>query len=583
MDKLFLICLLIFGTLGLSAQGGRILIDDDFSDWENTSVAFSDAIGDTGNNVDFGNLWISNDDKYLFFRFEVSEEISLQGDNAIAFYLDADNDNETGFSVGGIGAELIYNLGNQVGNVYVDGTTITNIGHADINLVTAPTVTSNQFEIAISRDLVFSGEDLFSGNEIRIWFRNNVTGGDRLPDGEESVLYTINEDLDPLPDFTIDKPEAAQLRILSYNVLRDDMFELSLQGSYRRILNAIIPDIIGFQEIYDNSSLQTKNLVESFLPSASGEQWYHSKVPPDIITISRYPILETYNINEAGSGNGAFLIDLEPATNTKMLLIVAHLPCCNNNSQRQDEIDAIMAFVRNAKDGTGPITISPNDPIVILGDMNLVGFEQQQNTLLTGNIVDESEWGADFSPDWDGTELEDARPLATNTPLGFTWYSPGSNFSPGRLDYVLYSGSVMDLKNSYALFTPELNQNELLQYDLASQDAVAASDHLPIVADFDLGLSVATNELSTLLPQFTVYPNPAKDQAFIDLEVEENTFVELDLIDIHGKVVRSIFNGELARGSAQFNLSTLNLPSSFYICRFKTQKAIFNKKIQIVH
>ena len=92
------------------------------------------------------------------------------------------------------------------------------------------------------------------------------------------------------------------------------------------------------------------------------------------------------------------------------MVIVAHPPCCSNDQGRQDEIDAFMAFLRESKDG-GEFDIAEDTPIVIVGDMNLVGLNQQVKTLLTGDIINEIEYGQDFLPDWDGTALEDVKPF----------------------------------------------------------------------------------------------------------------------------------------------------------------------------
>lgn len=47
----------------------------------------------------------------------------------------------------------------------------------------------------------------------------------------------------------------------------------------------------------------------------------------------------------------------------------------------------------------------------VIGDLNMVGGPQPLDTLLNGDIVDESTYGADSSPDWDGSALTDAHPL----------------------------------------------------------------------------------------------------------------------------------------------------------------------------
>ena len=119
----------------------RILIDDDFSDWQNIPPAYSDTNGDNGfSNVDFGKLWIHNDEDYLFFNIEVGFETNLQESNEITIYIDTDNDVSTGFSVNEIGADLTYTFGERQGMVYVQ-TNNTEVYHNNIEMVTSPTVT----------------------------------------------------------------------------------------------------------------------------------------------------------------------------------------------------------------------------------------------------------------------------------------------------------------------------------------------------------------------------------------------------------------------------------------------------------
>ena len=86
--------------------------------------------------------------------------------------------------------------------------------------------------------------------------------------------------------------------------------------------------------------------------------------------------------------------------------------------------------------------------------MNFVGDHKQVTTLLKGDIENEAAYGSDFTPDWDGSDFVDSKSPTTGVPFSFTWYSESSAFSPGRLDYMIYSGSNMKLENTYSLFTP---------------------------------------------------------------------------------------------------------------------------------
>jgi exonuclease III len=478
---------LLFVSITSNSQD-RILVDGIFNEWSDYPIIYSDAAGDGGSSgIDFGQLQIYNDDEYIFFLLESGSEINLQDLNEIFIYLDTDDNSNTGFSINGIGAEIVYSFGNRSGFFY-QGANSSTIQHSDIGLVTAPTVTSSQFEIAIRRDIIISGIPVFQSDNLKIVFQDDFSNGDLLPASNEEITYTFsNNNSEPLPDFSIQKFPESDLRVISYNVLFNGVFDPARIPSFTRLLQAIEPDIIGFQEIYDFSSAQVASQVESMLPSSTGQQWFHAKEGPDCHAISRYPILESalipgYNQN---AGNGAFLIDVA-GIETGLLLIVAHPPCCGNNEGRQIEVDLIMEFLREAKEGNGPIPLQPGAPIVILGDMNLVGDHRQLETLLTGNIFDESSYGPDFIPDWDDNNLLDSHPYVTGLPFSFSWYNEESNFSPGRLDYIIYSGSNLMLQNSFSLFTPGLSQDNLNALNLFANDAIAASDHLPLVVDFEL-------------------------------------------------------------------------------------------------
>jgi len=210
--------------------------------------------------------------------------------------------------------------------------------------------------------------------------------------------------------------------------------------------------------------------------------------------VSRYRITEAFEI----TGNGAFLIDLRPTYDKDLLFIDAHTPCCSYDRDRQLEIDAFMAFIRDAKAPGGRLDLVPETPIVIVGDMNLVGYRQQLETMLTGNIVNVGTYGPSFTPDWDGSDFEDAKPRQTDLPLNITWYDEGSSFWPGRLDYVIYSGSVMEVGNSFVAFTPGMPTDTLTAYGLQADDALRASDHVPVVADFVLPVEVVGAEIHCL-------------------------------------------------------------------------------------
>ncbi|MCB0851768.1 MAG: T9SS type A sorting domain-containing protein, partial [Bacteroidetes bacterium] len=519
--------------------------------------------------IDFGKLWITNDQENLFLRIEVGGEINLQDNNYITLYLDTDNNASTGIPAHGIGAELSYNFGQRLGEIAFGGPALP-VYQNDIKLVSSPTVTSTEFEIAISRNTFYNGLPLLGQDSFRICLIDQANPGlDQVPDNAGGISYSFAPNLnDSLPPFSISQTNSQHLRILSYNVLSNNLFEPGLQGNFQRIIQSINPAIIGFQEIYSHTSAEVATKMETFLPSAAGEQWYHSSVMPDIKVVSRYPVIGTYPI--PNSGNGAFLIDLG---DRDMFFIVAHPPCCANNEARQAEIDAMMGFLRDARNGLiGGLTLENETPIVIVGDMNLVGFKTQKETMLTGDILDESAYGPDFTPDWDGSALEDSKPYTTGLPMTFTWYAENSSFSPGRLDYIVYSGSVMNLENSFALFTPELSGDSLALYNLQADDVVLASDHLPVVADFSFGEATAVEPVGdeqTLAIQ--VFPNPTRDLVTLNYFLPQNGDVEITIYSVEGNKVLEKHTGNRSAGNHEAQVDLGAFSNGVYLVRLRSR------------
>lgn len=571
----YLILLQIVFSSTAFAQVSRILIDDDFSDWSSPNSLYNDPTGDAGfSNIDFRLLWASHDDDYLFLRFETGAEILFQQDNNIGLYIDTDNDASTGTMLNGIGADLRYFPGDRSGFVQIDNGSVFSINHYDIGLVSSPTVSSDEFEIAIRRDAQFQGQSLFQGNQIRLLFKTNSFGsGDQMPDEDGGILYTFEgSPSEPLPSYSINKTNVNHLRIFSQNVQTDNLFDPLSQDRFSRILHAVQPEIICYQEIYDFSSAQTASLINSILPSGLGEQWYHAKEGPDNIVLSRYPIIAHSKINGfvSAQGNGAFLLDLQATHGTNLFLIVAHLPCCDNNEERRLEIDNLLQFIRESKAGNGDIPIDENTPIIVTGDMNLVGDQSQQFSLVNGDIQNESIHGPDFSPDWDGSPFVDARLYSTDQPLAVTWVNPFSSFSPGRLDYFLYTGSVMELHNGYTLHTPTLPSDTLNTYNLMASDVLESADHLPMVADVSFLQTTAieadiagehSNEIKLLQNQ----PNPFQNHTQIQYHLPKSAKVDLLIYDILGNEFLQLNQGQQMAGSHQIEIDATKWAKGFYL------------------
>lgn len=471
-------------TATVLADQKAITIDGLYDDWNGVPIAVTDAEGEvSGGNVDFGSMWLADDDRFLFIRLEFGVQFDPSENNGVRLIID-----------GGNGRELEWRLGSRQGTFRVNGSaTDSNVRYTDIGFRGIPTIEATEFEFAVSLDARPDGSNLlFTSSSVVVRFEDTI-GGDRIPGTGDGVVYTLGEG--SLPSETLidlGKDKTTDLRVVTYNVLNDNLFNSGQQPRFRRQLQAVVPDIINFQEIRSYSPETVRSLIESWLPLGDGEDWYAAggvTSNNDTITVSRFPVLGKWDLfgSNTTTGNIAVLLDTQSRIGYRLLVINAHLPCCGNDFTRQQETDEIMAFIRDAKSPGGAVDLDLNTPVIITGDMNFVGLPRQLTTFLTGDISDESTFGSDFTPDWDGSDLFNIISRHTDQRMGYTWRDdPGNNFWPGHLDYVIFSDSVLEVPNNYILYTPAMSASRLSEYGLQSSDSYA-SDHILFVADFRPG------------------------------------------------------------------------------------------------
>lgn len=516
---------LLFLSFSMCSQ--TIRIDGNFDDWADIEPIFVDDINDgQSNGIDLERVWAYNDQTFLYFRFEINKEINLQEDNELSIYLDYDDDINTGFKINGIGSEIRMFFGERQGILTV-GNDSEFVNFWPLGLMVSPSVSGTEFEIAISRSISDSGLNITAGNVVSFRMEDNGFNGDEAPSELGGIDYNVdNSIITESPEFELDIDPSATFRFMTYNIENDQLFEPFRKQNFRRIFQAINPDVIALQEVRDFNSSETMALIEEFLPGT----WYHKKHGFDIVTISRYPINYSENIN----GNAAFYLDVN---GKEILLVNCHLPCCDNNTDRQGEVDGIMRYIREARDGNEDYPLSEDTPIIIAGDMNFVGNNDQPNTFLTGDIFSNGTYGVDFIPDWDGTNLEELDASSTGTLSNFTWVNPFGSFFPGKLDWVFYTGSQMKVQNSFALWTAAMTTAELDEYELSSGDILNAADHLPVVADFNFS-TVSTNEFVSL--DANIYPNPVSDKMYIELG--ENFSSKFTIYSVEGVKIKTCTN-----------------------------------------
>ncbi|MDP7009624.1 MAG: endonuclease/exonuclease/phosphatase family protein [Phycisphaerales bacterium] len=264
----------------------------------------------------------------------------------------------------------------------------------------------------------------------------------------------------------IDLQKTGDFRALSWNVQFGNLFDEATRSS--RILKAINPDVLLLQEL-DGDDHPEK--VKKFLQETLGGNWTvhmtaehgthrHEQLRSAIAT--NHTVLRSSPIDPETGKHCKALISAIAIQKKPINFISLHLRCCGGPDseaelQRIEEAEAIHRAVASRQ--------SPR--FLIAGDWNLVGTKKplelvQANVLATVDA---------YQPD--GL-------------LNATWSDTSSSFTPGRLDWMLYSPNTLEVTHCVVLDTADLDADSLLNYDLLQEDTAELSDHLPLIADFKI-------------------------------------------------------------------------------------------------
>ncbi|MFI4915325.1 MAG: endonuclease/exonuclease/phosphatase family protein [Phycisphaerales bacterium JB060] len=453
-----------------------ITLDGDVSEWPRDIAAVADA-------------------HYLYLRFKLDGQIrTLQGmDTPVSIYIDADGDPATGATLdepaisGGLGAdiEIIFSPREpdapRVGAGVMfriqkpDGVARV-VPHEMLGFSFAPTHASEWYEARIARSAV---EEL-GLNPDGLGTAGRIAGVVVMRDGRGDVSAWA----DP---FEVDAPPAEPLtgrdirvpprpddaiRVLSYNVERSS--PVSNPQPFARIIRVLDPDVLLLQEWDQGDADALRAWLTAHVDDST--QWHVLKGPAwGVAVASKHPLsvltpLDTPNPVNAQNAL-RFVGGLAQTPLGPLAVGSTHLKCCGTMGSREDrqrvaEATAIADMLARALD---------QDPgaaswgLVVGGDLNLVGSRPPLEAIAAG-------------ADLDGSDLAVCEPSRLGDQAMYTWYDPGSAFTPGRLDFLLYSDAGAEAANSFVFDTGVLSEAALARLGLDATDT-AASDHLPVVLD----------------------------------------------------------------------------------------------------
>ncbi len=471
-----------------AADSPRFVMDGRFEDW--------DGVGPSQKVAGVGAMKAAALPGALYLYFDLDRVRNLDRlDAPLRIAIDADGSTQTGWpelglegvdavleipASAGIGAAVRHSPAGPGADVALAG---------DAGLLLAPTYASKQFELRLSAPAVKSGGHVALA----------AAFGDAPPASAAKLTVDVGDAGSPeevVNPFA--RPAGTDFRVVLWNV-----YKLRLRqrpDGFVRVLRALDPDIILLSEVAVNAS--EHELDELFKRLAEHDKWdlvlgtsgqmQRSIVAgrKDTDAVDGFGLIEYPAAGREAALEGDLgaqeetrvrrLIDggvSATAADTKaddehLLAIVADLTCCGRAGGREDRIrqaeaDAINARARLLLRG------EHFRGVVIGGDLNLVASRKPLDDLRR-------------ALDLGGDDLAVAQPLSVDGGANYTWRQPGALFPPGRLDYVVYSRSTLEVVRALVVETEKLDERTRRRFavEASDTDADISSDHLPVVVDF---------------------------------------------------------------------------------------------------
>ncbi|MFO0786412.1 MAG: endonuclease/exonuclease/phosphatase family protein [Phycisphaerales bacterium] len=427
------------------------------------------------------------DDHYVYFRFNPDDKSkTLQdSDETVAILLDTDGDGATGYArpekpfVGmGFDLEVQFSPLNASGGAPGHGVAFfkldraghrTEIERDQTDFVFTPSYAAEWYDARMSRLFAKSSglpaKGMASRGEARgvyvVYSRAGAIVGYSERFGWEFPQIASGP---LLADSPIPAKSGDAVRFVAWNVW-GKMQETP--AKFCAVLRPIDPDVVMFAE-WKGDAAALEQILNQYLP---GKPW-HAATGPDVAIASRDGVSPAgpRDLEIAWNGEKRKVRFVSASVSTRLGQVLVgemHLKCCGGAGSSEDtlriaEADAINQGLRQIS------RADASDMVVIGGDLNLVG---------TRTPLDVLRMGLDG-----GADLENSEPVVLGDSLLYTWRDWTTGFSPGRLDWLSFTGSTLRPTTQFVFDPARLSDSALSKAGLMRATG-QPSDHLPVVVE----------------------------------------------------------------------------------------------------
>lgn len=163
--------------------------------------------------------------------------------------------------------------------------------------------------------------------------------------------------------------------------------------------------------------------------------------------------------------------------------------------------------------------------------------------------------------------------LTINAKSSALFVSDGDNvYLPNFINHKLYDNSTIAIADDGTFaFYPAIAINEL--DSKTNGIAIGSFNNLPLV-------EVKKPQVPTL--KVSAYPNPFNPTSTLSLQIEQNSFTEIKIYDSLGRLMSTLFSGDLSLGKHEFTIRANSWASGLYIYQVKTNSSIQTGKIMLI-
>jgi endonuclease/exonuclease/phosphatase family metal-dependent hydrolase len=383
------------------------------------------------------------------------------------------------------------------------------------------------------------------------------------------------------------------VKIVTYNLLNYPNSYTTRNPEFSKVIDDINPDVIVVQEILSQFAVNT------FLSGVLGPKY---KAGPFIdgddtdnaifYKDSLLTIIDNRNIPTALRDISEYTLVHNFSADTVIIYSV-HLKASDGSTNEQKRL-AEVTILRNVTD-----VLPSGTNFMVIGDFNIYyagepAYQKLINQSTPGYCIDPLTAGNWHANDAYAILHTQSTCAGTGCPNGGSGGGLDDRFDMILISQAIYdSAGIFLIDNSNIAYGNDgLHFNKSINvppYVVVTQEIANAlfnaSDHLPVIAEFQFGDVNSVEPLDPSKLTFNLYqnyPNPFNPATTIKFEVPHATNARLVLYDLMGREIKILFDGEANAGVNEIAISAEDLSSGVYFYHLITGDFHSSKKLVVL-